>query len=91
MSLLSEKADSHLPNKIRVNQIVNQMDEFYETYRIDETTQMYRTGRKDSCVGVRRNLLPHIDFKKNPLYNGVIEYSLKPTACLSMKNEQTLN
>lgn len=33
--------DSHLPNKIRVNQIVNQMDEFYETYRIDETSQMY--------------------------------------------------
>lgn len=33
--------DTHLPSKIRVNHIVNQMDEFYETYQVEETSPMY--------------------------------------------------
>lgn len=33
--------DTHLPERIRVNHIVNQMDEFYETYQIDEQSAMY--------------------------------------------------
>lgn len=33
--------DSHLPDKVRVNQVVNQMDEFYDTYRIDPDSPMY--------------------------------------------------
>lgn len=34
-------SDTHLPNKLRVNQIVNQMDEFYEVYQIPEENEMY--------------------------------------------------
>lgn len=33
--------DGHLPGKIRVNHIVNQMDEFYETYEIGEDGELY--------------------------------------------------
>ncbi|MBQ4521738.1 MAG: M13 family metallopeptidase [Lachnospiraceae bacterium] len=33
--------DSHLPRKFRVNQIVNQMDEFYEVYEVPEDGEMY--------------------------------------------------
>lgn len=33
--------DTHLPGKIRVNQIVNQMDEFYEVYSVPEDGAMY--------------------------------------------------
>lgn len=33
--------DSHLPSNIRVNQVVNQMDEFYEVYQVTEDSELY--------------------------------------------------
>lgn len=33
--------DSHLPGKVRVNQVVGQMDEFYQTYNVPEDGRMY--------------------------------------------------
>ena len=33
--------DTHLPNEIRVNQIVNQMDEFYEVYEVPEDGECF--------------------------------------------------
>lgn len=33
--------DGHLPGKLRVNQIVNQMDEFYQVYQVPEEGSMY--------------------------------------------------
>lgn len=33
--------DTHLPNEIRVNRVLNQMDEFYETYEVPEDGSLY--------------------------------------------------
>lgn len=33
--------DTHLPNEIRVNQVLNQMDEFYEIYEVTEDSSLY--------------------------------------------------